>query len=419
MGLGSNGARINGVAVNNVGIALNNIMGEASAIQSAANNIDGSLVSEFSPGAVGEIETINSDVDTLMQDLSNLETSYGLARNDLLAIIDEERRLVNEEVKTWEANQPPSTINVPSESVAELDSKLAFYFNYPAAAKEAKLVSESQLRSALEKNGATKTGDNTYKVTMGGKTYTYNVKSGVVSYNGQSLYAKFYATSGTDLSNITNTITIMGGSGAVDTNHGSSDLTTGVRADSSSLIILPYGEGVSSKSECVAGATRVGNFMAGGKSKSMSNSIIGYSLGGHVATKAITQNPGLYDAVVYVNSGAFTSDLSVNQIDRSGGNYNAFKNMKIIFFEGSGDKFTNSAAKTIDVLTGKGVPKSNFYIYTSDAKLIKNFTGYLGKDHVVPVPDGYATAPKSGWRGHSYGINMIKNSNIVNYLAKI
>ena len=164
MGLGSNGARINGVAVNNVGIALNNIMGEAGAIQSAANNIDGSLVSEFSPGAVGEIETINSDVDTLMQDLSNLETSYGLARNDLLAIIDEERRLVNEEVKTWEANQPPSTINVPSESVAELDSKLAFYFNYPAAAKEAKLVSESQLRSALEKNGATKTGDNTYRV---------------------------------------------------------------------------------------------------------------------------------------------------------------------------------------------------------------------------------------------------------------
>ena len=93
--------------------------------------------------------------------------------------------------------------------------------------------------------------------------------------------------------------------------------------------------------------------------------------------------------------------------------------MKIIFFEGSGDKFTNSAAKTIDVLTGKGVSKSNFYIYTSDAKLIKNFTGYLGKDHVVPVPDGYATAPKSGWRGHSYGINMIKNSNIVNYLSKI
>ena len=151
---------------------------------------------------------------------------------------------------------------------------------------------------------------------MGGKTYTYNVKSGVITYNGQSLYAKFYATSGSDLSNITNTITIMGGSGAVDTNHGSSDLTTGVRADSSSLIILPYGEGVSNKSECVAGATRVGDFMAGGKSKTMSNSIIGYSLGGHVATKAITQNPGLYDAVVYVNSGAYTSDLSVNQIER-------------------------------------------------------------------------------------------------------
>lgn len=420
MGLGSNGSRVNGVALNNVGISLNNIMSESNAITSAANNIDASLVSDFSSGAVGGVESINTGVSTLMEDLSNLETSYGLARDELNAVIEEERRLVAEELQTWESTHA-QTVTISSEKTAELDSKLAFYFNYPSAAKEAKPVSESQLRSALEKNGATKTGDNTYKITMGGKTYTYNVKSGTISVAGSSgsIYAKFYATSDANLSNITNTITIMGGSGSVDTSWGTKDLTTGVKADSSSLIILPYGEGIMNKTECVAGATRVGNFMTGGKNKSMSNSIIGYSLGGHIATRAITQNPGLYDAVVYVNSGAFTSDLSVNQIDRSGGNYNAFKDMQIIFFEGSGDKFTNSAAKTIDVLTGKGVPKSNFYIYTNDKTLIKNFTGYLGKDHVIQVPDGYASAPKAGWRGHSYGINMIKNSNIVNYLSRI
>ena len=48
-----------------------------------------------------------------------------------------------------------------------------------------------------------------------------------------------------------------------------------------------------------------------------------------------------------------------------------------------------------------------------------NYRNKLGSDHVFSPPSGYATGGKNGWNGHSYGFNMIKNSNIVNYLADL
>ena len=77
--MGSNGSKVNGIALYNVGRSLSNVVSDASSIQSAANGIDASLVSSFSPGAVGGVENINSAVSTLIQDLNNLETSYCIA----------------------------------------------------------------------------------------------------------------------------------------------------------------------------------------------------------------------------------------------------------------------------------------------------------------------------------------------------
>ncbi len=418
MGLGKSG-KINGIAVRNVGIALNNVMSEVGSIQSAANNIDASLVSSFSSSATGGVETINSNVSTLMEDLSNLETSYDLTSEELYAAIDEERRLVEEELKGL--NEIQGTVTVTGENKAALDAKIAFYFNYPSAAKEAKQIPESKLRSLFEQNGAKKVDANTYQVTVDGKTYNYNVKNYRLESPGNrgSIYARFFASDSADYSHIKSTITIMGGSGAVDRNSVDSNLNNGVRVGNNSIVILPYAEGIGNNSDLVAGSTRVADSLGGGTPKTITNSIIGYSLGGHIATKAICRNPGVYKAVVYVNSGMYTSDLSINQVKRANGSYAPFKNMQIIFFEGANDKFVNSSAKTINTLVEQGTPKANFYIYTTDHKLLNKYQGYLGSDHVMSPPNGYAVGGKNGWNGHSYGFNMIKNSNIVNYLSEL
>lgn len=409
-------------AVNNVGNSLSNVLNESQAIKSAANNIDAGLVSSFSPSAEGKVSGILGSVNALMTSLNNLGTSYSLAKGELIAAYEEVQRAMEEDLKGGaDGGSNDLKVELQENLGAALDSTLAFYFNYPAAAKEAKQVSQEQLAAALKKQGAKLLSDGyTYKMTIDGVTYKYNVKTNVVQIGDgrDGIYAKYFATN-SDLSKITNTITIMGGSGAVDKNAVDGNLKSGILANSNSLIILPYSTGIMNKYNHVAGATRIGAFMAGGSSKKVSNSIIGYSLGGQVATQAVARNKGLYKAIVFVNSGAFTSDLTLDIVKRSKGSYDAFKDVKIIFFEGSKDKFVKSVAKTINTFTSNGVPKSNFYIYTSDEWLIKNYSSQLGNGHVKAVPSGYVKTATDGWRGHSYGYNMIKNSNIVNYLSTL
>ncbi len=410
-------------AINNVGTSLSNVISENQKIKSAANNIDAGLVSDFSPSAGSNVSGILSNVNTLMTSLDELETSYGLAKDELIKAYEAAQKAVQDDLKDGQDLSGTNEINYELQgSIGEgLNQTLAFYFNYPAAAKEAKQVSESSLRSALEKQGAKLLSDgNTYKMTINGKTYKYNVQTGIVQMGDSrdGIYARYFATT-SDLSKITHTITLMGGSGTVDSNRIDPNLKSGVKANSNSLIILPYSSGINNKADYVAGATRIGDFMVGGKSKKVTNSIVGYSLGGHIATRTVSRNKGLYQAIVYVNSGAYTSDLKIDLISRAKGSIDAFKDIKIIFFEGSNDKFVKSAAKTINTFTTNGVPKSNIYVYTSDKTLISKYTPYLGKSHVQAVPDGYVKKSSDGWRGHSYGFNMIKNSNIVNYLSTI
>ena len=409
-------------AVNDVGRSLSSAISENQKIKSSANKIDAGLVSSFSPAAASNVDAILSDVSKLISSLNDLETSYGLAKTELIAAYEEAQRKVAEDLKD-DAQGGQNDINADTDNsyLSGLNEKLAFYFNYPQAAKEAKQLSSNKLISLLEKNGAKKIGDNLYQVKIGNKTYRYNVNNFTIAEEGQSggLYARFFATEDVDFSNITNTITIMGGSGAVDRNGVDSNLNNGVKLNKNSLIILPYGSGIFGKANLVAGATRVADFMGGGTSKTIKNSIIGYSLGGQIAAKAVASNKGLYKTIVFVNSAPYNSQTGGGVIPNDQATYDAFKNINIIFFEGSGDKFVKNVGKTIDIFTSNGVPKSNFYIYTTDKNLINNYKTKLGTKHVISPPSNYPVGGQKGWKGHSYGYNMIKDSGIVSYLGNI
>ena len=211
----------------------------------------------------------------------------------------------------------------------------------------------------------------------------------------------------------------MGGSGTVNTNRVDANLNTGVKIDKNSLVILPYGKGIWQTPHLVAGSTRIGDFLVGGNNKIVKNSIVGYSLGGQIAAKAVANNKGLYRNIVFVNSAAFTSDNGSGVVPNNQATYDAFKDVNVIFFEGAGDKFNRAAGKTIDVFTANGVPKNNFYVYTTDDYLIKNYKDKLGSKHLITPPSSYPVGGKRGWKGHSYGFNMIKESGIINYLGRI
>lgn len=410
-------------ALNDVGKSLSSAISENQVIKSSANKIDAGLISPFSPSAASNVDKILGDVEKLMSSLNDLETSYGLAKTDLITAYEESKRMAEEDLRD-DAKAGQNDIKVEANDNSYLDGlneTIAFYFNYPQAAREAKQLSISKVRSMLEKNGAKKIDENVYQIKIGNKIYKYNVKSSVITEDGErgSLYAKFFATENADFSNITNTITLMGGSGAVDRNAVDSNLNNGVKVNNNSLIILPYGEGIFNKSHLVAGSTRIANFMAGGTSKTIKNSIVGYSLGGQIAAKAVVSNKNLYKTIVFVNSAPYQSQTGRGVIPDNQTTYDAFKNVNIIFLEGSGDNFVKGVSKTVDVFTSKGVPKSNFYIYTNDKNLINRYQPKLGANHVISPPSNYPVGGKKGWRGHSYGFNMIKDSGIISYLGNI
>ncbi len=409
-------------AINDVGKSLSSAISENQKIKASANKIDAGLVSSFSPSANGNVDAILGAVDNLVSSLTDLETSYGLAKTELIAAYEEAQRKVEEDLKSG-ANGGQNDLNPDTENsyLSGLNEKLAFYFNYPQAALEAKQVSSDRVRNLLEKNGAKKIDNNVYLIKVGKKEYRYNVNTSLLSEEGVrgTMYAKFFATEDANFSNITNTITIMGGSGTVNTNHVDANLNTGVKIDKNSLVILPYGKGIWQTPHLVAGSTRIGDFLVGGNNKIVKNSIVGYSLGGQIAAKAVANNKGLYRNIVFVNSAAYTSDNGSGVVPNNQATYDAFKDVNVIFFEGAGDKFNRAAGKTIDVFTANGVPRNNFYVYTTDDYLIKNYKDKLGTKHLITPPSSYPVGGKRGWKGHSYGFNMIKESGIINYLGRI
>ena len=165
-------------AINDIGKSLSSAISENQKIKASANKIDAGLVSSFSPSANGNVDAILGAVDNLVSSLTDLETSYGLAKTELIAAYEEAQRKVEEDLKSG-ANGGQNDLNPDTENsyLSGLNEKLAFYFNYPQAALEAKQLSSDRVRSLLEKNGAKKIDNNVYLIKVGKKEYRYNVNT--------------------------------------------------------------------------------------------------------------------------------------------------------------------------------------------------------------------------------------------------
>ena len=216
---------------------------------------------------------------------------------------------------------------------------------------------------------------------------------------------------------ITNTITILAGQGALDGKEGpikkGNNLYEGVKTNKNSLVIVPYGTGYGHTTvfihEGISAATRLGNFMVGGSSRKITNSIVGYSLGGMAAYRTVAQNNGLYNKLVAVNS------FMQADMEKNGGSWQAFNNCEIVLLEAAGDKFVDGAIGTLKKLQRNGINMNNVHVYSNDRTMIGYSKRYLNDSNINDW--SVHNSELKGWSTHNHGIEMIKSSGILNYLS--
>lgn len=293
--------------------------------------------------------------------------------------------------------------------------------------EEVKEISKNDMEAILIKRGATKDG-NVYTFTMNGNTYGYNPSNNQLTLKGQPVgyYCKFFTTEDTNVDNVTNTVTILSGRDALNTASGptgnpKSELFTGVKANDNSLIIVPYGDDPNyqkgAMAPCVSASTLIGDFIAG-EDKNVSNGIIGYSYGGMVAYSTISQNEGLYDTFIHVDT--YCPFYDKKYIDQM--NYNSFKNMHIIMLEGDSyslnPDYIDGSILTLKNFVENGVPKENIEVYSPVYELYSGAKRIIGEEGVHNIGKDATIMGTGNWYDHSRGMNIVRDGGLINYLSR-
>lgn len=318
-----------------------------------------------------------------------------------------------------------------------------YYYKYEGDVKEVKEIPKEVLREFFDKNGAKKKKDNNdvYTFTIDGKEYSYNISTYQMSVEPdnktlkkENMFVRFYMRDDATYEDITNTITICAGQGALDTDdgpfvEGKERLDEGVNTQKSSLVIIPYGlgdgtQGFKSSNKATM-ATRIGNFMVGGTNREITNSIVGYSLGGNAAYEALAQeeNKGLYKVCVPVNT-----FMDQNFCSLEGDSIDNMIGTKIIQLEARKDNYRNGALRARRTLLKNGFPVEDLMLFTNEPDEYKYSEQALGDNFVfldinlktkVDGKDQDNPNYDPAWVTHFHGINMIKTSGILTYLGDL
>ena len=404
----------------NIGTSLNNAYQSISNVYNSAKTLNADAFASYSSGTLSLNENIKDGVKSVVNDYERLCSSYTASIDLYRQAAEETERVIEEKIEKpqEEAVSTIKSFNISETKQSEITGTIGFYFNYPGNIKEVSKLSSSTVGNLLLQNGATKNGD-IYSVKINGTQYGYNIQTGEISVNGQNkrFFCNFFARSDASYSDITNTITILAGQGALDGKEGPTkkgqSLYEGVCTTKNSLVIVPYGTGYGHTTqfitEGISASTRLGNFMVGGANRKVTNSVVGYSLGGMAAYRTVARNDGLYNKLVAVNS------FMQADIEKNGGSYSSFNNCEIILLEASGDKFVDGAIGSLKRLYNHGVNMNNVHVYTNDRTMINYSKKYLSDNNINDWSNH--NNELKGWRTHNYGIEMIKSSGILNYLS--
>ncbi len=412
--------KIDFTLADNITKNISNICNSMSSVNSNVKSLNADAFAQFSSQTISLNESIKSNVSSALEGYERLYSSYSSSIDLYRKASEETEKAIEEkiEVKQEEALSSIKTFYISEAKQSEISSTVGFYFNYPGNVKEVSKLSSRAVGDLLLQNGATKNGNN-YLVNINGKQYGYNIETGEISVNGSSkrFFCNFFARSDASYNDITNTITILAGQGALDGKEGpikkGNNLYEGVKTNKNSLVIVPYGTGYGHTTvfihEGISAATRLGNFMVGGSSRKITNSIVGYSLGGMAAYRTVAQNNGLYNKLVAVNS------FMQADMEKNGGSWQAFNNCEIVLLEAAGDKFVDGAIGTLKKLQRNGINMNNVHVYSNDRTMIGYSKRYLNDSNINDW--SVHNSELKGWSTHNHGIEMIKSSGILNYLS--
>jgi len=302
---------------------------------------------------------------------------------------------INNEVKEVEIKVD----NIGKEEIKET----IFTTNYKPYDTQMEKVNGSEIASYLYTKGYASSSFN-YQIMIDNEKYNYNTNTNVLNYDGESVTCEFYKTGDTEFGKISNTITLLGGSG--ERKYGpiaNSRIPSNSKLNNGSLLITIRKDdnyNLSKHPKMISACTKLGIYLSGNV---RNNSIIGYSEGAQAASRTVSYNKVKYDIYVLVNGSAYYTSNKENLIS----NYEPFKNTEIIMIESkNNNNWNETIILTINNFLKNGIINNKIKLFTNDSELINKFSNRIN-----------LTIVDNDWSGHGSGYRIIRESNILSYLS--
>ena len=187
----------------------------------------------------------------------------------------------------------------------------------------------------LKKGAITKDGK-TYEIMIGNTTYkiTPQMKNGLlvykINYGKRSVFCSLYQPNDGNLTNISSTITLLGGDGEyVNGSIGKSAWNPeNVSVPAGSILIAPFSGSKTNKTNesDVMACSSLTEYLFASDTNNLQRRVICHSDGALVATRTINNNPGYFTDIAFIN-GATTQSNNCHDL----ATYSAFKDMNVTY----------------------------------------------------------------------------------------
>ena len=390
-------------------------------------------VSNYIEDDVDLVNNMISTSDSALTDISSLSShcftrtisAYNIMKTSLLKI----RKQINifsyafdHSVENYYNKENDITVSDKSITGKIKGSDGKFVWGYKTAYSSITRVNSSEMERMLIKHGAKPTGNNTYEIVIDDVKYEYDIKNNFLFINGNQIKCDFYLSNKHDMnSNITSTVTLLGGSGDHYTGPiGDKRMRNDISISENALLIVPYSDSDQPlKTYGVVGSSHFSEKIFDVNSQTVERSIVGISEGGNIGAQAISENPGLYKKMVFVNSA--TTPRSGGGTCIKNGNYAAFNDVEIMYIETidgwSYDPQKNTIIGSMLEFTNNGIDPSNITLISNDTNL-----NNLAHQHVpgIKFDDALniAASNEGGYIEHGPGAwQVMNNGEVINYLS--
>ena len=296
------------------------------------------------------------------------------------------------------------------------NSSETYVWGYKESNSTIKKVDETKLQELLLSSGARETQDNTYELNIDGIVYKYNTKNRKLYVGNNSFRCDFYV-SGDYNSNkeISNTVTLLGGTGERGSGPiGDGKVENNIAIGSSGLLIVPFSGDANQKlsSDAVIKSNNFGEKVFNA-SNDVTRSIVGFSEGSRVASETISENPNIYDNVVFVNGSTRYNSDSTNSFIRNG-NYEGFKNTNVYYMITRNGWDEKSVTLSVNDLINNGVDPSDITLISNDTRITD------GVNTSINIVDSMPSSENGSFFGHGAGgWDILNNSEIIDYLSLV